>query len=326
MILITQAETDPYFNIATEEFLLRNSPDNLIMLWQNKPSVIVGKHQNTFAEVNLDFVNKNHIPVIRRMSGGGTVYHDLGNINFTMITSESNSEKLIDFRKFTEPIILFLKKLGLEATFEGKNNLKVDGRKISGNSAHVMKNKIMHHGTLLFNTNLKTLENSIKPPKTNITDKAVKSVRASVSNIFNELNGKMPFEEFRYELQLFLINYFNIEMIYPLSNQEKLQIEKLTHAKYRKWEWNYGYSPAYEVSNKATMRGKLVSTRFIVKNGLIDELDISFFENEKLNLKTKKLIIGGRHDKETVSHKLKEINYIFVKNNLQVNEIVNLFF
>jgi lipoate---protein ligase len=326
MILITQPETDPYFNLATEEFLLKNSPEDLIMLWQNKPSVIVGKHQNTFAEVNLDYVNKNHIPVIRRMSGGGTVYHDLGNINFTMITSENNTEKLIDFKKFTEPLILFLKKLGIEATFEGKNNLKVNGKKISGNSAHVMKNRIMHHGTLLFNTNLRTLENSIKPPKAEITDKAVKSTRASVSNIYKELNGKMPFEEFRYELQYFLINYFKIKMIYPLSSLEKLQIEKLTHAKYRKWEWNFAYSPPYEVSNKATMHGKPVSTHFQVKNGLIESLDISFFENEKINAKIKKLITGTRHDKETLGHKLNEINYIFVKNNLQVTEILNLFF
>lgn len=326
MILITQPETDPYFNIATEEFLLKNSPDDLIMLWQNKPSVIIGKHQNTFAEVNLDYVNKNHIPVVRRMSGGGTVYHDLGNINFTMITSESNSEKLIDFRKFTEPIILFLKKLGIEATFEGKNNLKVNGKKISGNSAHVMKNKIMHHGTLLFNTNLKALENSIKPPKAEITGKAVKSVRASVSNIYKELNGKMPFEEFKYELQFFLINYFNIKLIYPLSNQEKFQIEKLIHAKYQKWEWNYGYSPAYEVSNKATMHGKPVSIHFLVKNGLIESLDISFFENEKLSKKINKMLSGIRHDKELISRKLYQINYIFVKNNLPVNEIINLFF
>ncbi|HEY9115846.1 MAG TPA: lipoate--protein ligase family protein, partial [Bacteroidales bacterium] len=201
MIFIYQPETDPFFNIAAEDFLLKNSPDDFIMLWQNKPSVIIGKHQNTFAEVNLDFVNKNNIPVIRRMSGGGTVYHDLGNINFTMITSENNPEKLIDFRKFTEPLILFLKSLGIEAAFESKNNLKVNGKKISGNSAHVKKDKIMHHGTLLFNTNLRNLENSIKPPKTNITDKAVKSVRATVTNISKELDDKMPIEKFRFELQ-----------------------------------------------------------------------------------------------------------------------------
>jgi lipoate---protein ligase len=326
MIFIYQPETDPFFNIAAEEFLLKYSPDDIIMLWQNKPSVIIGKHQNTFAEVNLDYVNKNHIPVIRRMSGGGTVYHDLGNINFTMITSESNTEKMIDFKKFTEPLILFLEKEGIETNFEGKNNLTVNGRKISGNSAHVMRNKIMHHGTLLFNTNLKTLENSIKQPKINITDKAVKSVRALVTNINNELPGKMPIEEFKIKLQRFLINYFKVKVIYPLSNNEKLQIEKLTHAKYRKWEWNYGYSPTYEVKNKAKILNTNVKVHFQVKSGMISELEISFSDNEKLSAKINKMMTGIRHDKETISHKLKEINYIFVKNNLQVNEIVNLFF
>ena len=109
MILISQSETDPFFNIAAEEFLLRHAPEDLIMIWQNRPSVIIGKHQNTFAEVNLDFVNANQIPVVRRISGGGTVYHDLGNINFTMISAESNPEKLINFNKFTEPVILISK-------------------------------------------------------------------------------------------------------------------------------------------------------------------------------------------------------------------------
>jgi lipoate-protein ligase A len=326
MILIHQPETDPFFNLAAEEFLLKYSPDNLIMLWQSNPSVIVGKHQNTFAEVNLDFVNKNHIPVIRRMSGGGTVYHDLGNINFTMITSETDTEKLIDFRKFTEPIILFLKKLGVEATFEGKNNLKVNGKKISGNSAHVMKNKILHHGTLIFDTNLKNLENAIKAPKTNITDKAVKSVRTTVTSISREVNGKMSKEEFMFILRRFLVNYFKVQVIYNLSDIEKLAIEKIAHAKYRKWEWNYAYSPAYQIAKEVIINHKPIKICFQVKSGLIEDLEISFYENEKLSNKIIKNLSGIRHDKETISQKLNEINYIFVKNNLPVNEIINLFF
>ena len=326
MILINQPDTDPYFNIAAEEFLLKHSPDDIIMLWQNKPSVIVGKHQNTFAEVNLDYVHKNNIPVVRRISGGGTVFHDLGNLNFSMIHSESKPEKLVDFRKFTEPIVLFLKKLGIEAAFEGKNNLKVNGKKISGNSAHVMRNKIIHHGTLLFNTNLKMLENSIKPPKVEITDKSVKSVRASVTNIYQELINKITFEEFRIELQRFLADYYQIQMIYTLSDIEKIQIEKLSHSKYRKWEWNYGYSPAYEVSNTATIRGQEVSVSFMVKNGLIENVDITFPRNEKLSKKLNGIVTGLHHDKVSVSSKLTEINHIFAKDNLQTDEITNLFF
>ena len=129
MIFVRRPQTNPYFNIAAEEFILKNSSEDVLMLWQSEPSVVVGKHQNTMAEVNMDFVRENNIPVIRRISGGGTVYHDLGNINLTQISTFRKTNQLIDFRKFTKPVIAFLKQFGLEASFTGKNNLTVNGKK-----------------------------------------------------------------------------------------------------------------------------------------------------------------------------------------------------
>ena len=243
-----------------------------------------------------------------------------------MITTEKNSERLIDFKKFTEPVIHFLKTLGVEATFEGKNNLVVNGKKISGNSAHVMKNRILHHGTLLFNTNLENLENSILPPKANISDKAVKSIRATVTNISEELNNNIPVDEFRKRFQQYLKGYFQVKQVYTLSGNEKQEIEILANNKYRKWEWNYGYSPAYEVSNKIEINEQHISASIQVKNGLISSVSVSFSGNEKLSYELSAILLGTRHSKETVKTKLKEINHIFEKYNLDLNEIIKLFF
>ena len=184
----------------------------------------------------------------------------------------------------------------------------------------------MHHGTLLFNTNLNQLENSIKPPEVKISGNAVKSVRTSVTNISNELKNKMSIEEFKFEFQHFLVKFFGINVIYPLSHIEKLEIEKLSQSKYRSWEWNYGYSPLYSFENKGKINDKLASVHFQVKSGLIDELNISFLNDKILSKKIEKQLTGMPHDKEKISHKLNEINYIFEKNNLPVNDIIKLFF
>ncbi len=152
------------------------------MLWQNLPSIILGKHQNTLAEINYSFVKENNIPVVRRISGGGTVFHDLGNLNFTFISS-GEKEKLVNFRKFTQPIIEVLNHMGIPACFEGKNDLRVNGLKISGNAEHVYRNKVLHHGTLLFSADLNYLNQAIKSVPERFKDKAVQSVRSKVANI-----------------------------------------------------------------------------------------------------------------------------------------------
>jgi lipoate-protein ligase A len=153
--IITESD-DPSFNLAVEELLLKNRNNEYLILGINKPSVIIGKHQSAHREINTRFVTENNIPVIRRISGGGTVFHDKGNLNFTFIR-QSEAGKQIDFRKYTKPVIDFLYSLGVEAKFEGKNDLKTDGLKISGNAEHVHRNRVLHHGTLLFSTSLEII-------------------------------------------------------------------------------------------------------------------------------------------------------------------------
>jgi lipoate-protein ligase A len=178
---IQRTETDPYYNIAAEEYLLKTATTDTFMIWRNEPSVVVGKHQNALREINHDYIQSLNLPVIRRISGGGTVYHDPGNINFSFIYT-GRKDNLVDFRHFTEPVIRFLQNSGLNAGFEGKNNIMVNGLKVSGNSAHIFRQKVLHHGTLLFNTDLDKLEKAISGGEKRFTDKAVRSVHAEVTN------------------------------------------------------------------------------------------------------------------------------------------------
>lgn len=249
MLLINRQENDPYFNIAAEEYFLKSKDEEYIMIWQNNPSIVIGKHQNTIAEVNQRYALKNEIPIIRRISGGGTVYHDGGNINFSFITKSDTKEKLVDFQKYTKHIIDFLSGYGLKAEFSGKNNLIVDGKKFSGNSAHVFKNRVIHHGTILFNSNLDNLERAITPARFNITDKAVKSIRSTVTNLSDLIKGETDIEKFRSELITYLKENLDISEDYFLSEQDTFEIQNLIDSRYNTWEWNYGYSPSYTIEN-----------------------------------------------------------------------------
>ena len=245
MLFINRNKTNPWFNIAAEEYILKSIDDDIVMLWRSSPSVIIGKHQNTLNEVNTQLVSELNIPVIRRISGGGTVYHDEGNLNYSLITRSSNKSTLVNFNKATEPIISFLKNNGIHATFEGKSNLRISGLKFSGNSAHVYKNKVLHHGTLLFNTDLDLLNKIITPPKQQITDKAVQSIRTSVTNISEQTNVFSDITDFEHKLKEYFISFLEIKNIRELTSDEIQKIDNLANSKYKLWEWNYGYSPSY---------------------------------------------------------------------------------
>lgn len=295
MIFVRRPQTNPYFNLAAEEYFLKNSREDVLMLWQSKPSVVVGKHQNVIAEVNLDFVRENNIPVIRRISGGGTVYHDLGNINLTQISSSRKIDQLIDFHKFTQPVIDFLKQFHLDAVFEGKNNLTVNGKKFSGNSAHIFKNRVMHHGTFLYNTDLDRLEKVVHPGNGHILDKSIKSIRATVRNISDYMENPMTTEIFRRRLELFLKDYYHISTTVDITPEEQQAIEKLVEEKYTHWEWNMGYSPKYSIrQNRNTEYGEF-QVALEVKEGIITDIKL-VFEGKQLE-KTAQKLLGQKHDK-----------------------------
>jgi len=300
MQILKQASTDPFFNIATEEYLLRNSDENFFILYRNEPSIIVGKHQNTIAEINLDFVNCKGIKVVRRLSGGGTVYHDLGNLNYAFIANGSEGN-LVDFKKFTQPIIDVLNTLGVDAQIGGKNDIRVGSKKISGNAEHVYKNRVLHHGTLLFSSNLDVLNESIKIDPMAYTDKAVKSIRSNVANITEYLKNDLPIDSFATLLTDHVSKLFSDASPFTLNEAEISAINNLIKTKYATWEWNFGYSPSYTLNRKIEVDSNQISIDLTVEKGIISLISISGYLDKNEASKLEQLLIGSKHDYDYLS-------------------------
>jgi lipoate---protein ligase len=274
MLIIRRHHTDPYFNLATEEYVLKEIADDSFMLWRNEPSIIVGKHQNTLAEINLEYVKKNNIKVVRRLSGGGAVFHDLGNLNFTF-TMTSQDENLINFRKYTDPILEVLQKMGIDARFEGRNDLTIDGKKFSGNAMHIWKNKVLSHGTLLFSSHMPDLSQALNADPLKFKDKAVKSVRSRVTNISEHLKEPMDVTQFADRIQDHMVQKYPDAKLYDLSDEDHRKINELVKSKYETWDWNFGYSPKYNFKKiLRTEKAGTIEFDMDVHEGIIRDIRI----------------------------------------------------
>ncbi len=272
MRCIISQSNNPYFNLAAEEFLLKEYSGNVFMLWISDPAVVVGKHQNALAEINFRYVFDNNIIIARRLSGGGAVYHDEGNINFTFITNEQ-SGKLIDFRRYTEPVIRFLKQTGIDANLGAMNEILVNTFKISGNAEHIYKNRVLHHGTLLFNTNLDSLRNSLAVIPGRYDSIAVKSRPSAVTNIGHLLAEAMPVKDFCALFMNYIKELYHGEL-YCFIPEEIRKIEQLAEEKFSKWDWIYGYSPDYSFKNAFLWNGHQIEVEFTCKKGIIGNLKV----------------------------------------------------
>jgi len=296
MIILRRPQTDPFFNLAAEEYLLKTKDADYFMLWVNEPAVIVGKHQNTLAEVNFHYLRERNIPVIRRISGGGTVFHDAGNLNFSFI-QKGEPGKLVDFKKFIDPIIDLLQSLGINAVFEGKNNIRINNFKISGNSEHVYKNKVLHHGTLLFSSQLDWLEEAIRLPVGEFEDKSVKSIRTAVANISDFLKQQMSIDEFRETIIRHISEKYEDVEIDNFTTSDLEAINKLAEEKYKTWDWNFGYSPAYHFKNSIFIKKEEISLALSVKNGKIEKAEFEFpGKNEAFSKFINGLLSGQNHN------------------------------
>lgn len=304
MRCIIRHETDPYFNLAAEEYVLKNFEQDCFMLWRNEPAIIVGKHQNTLAEINADYVKEKHIKVVRRLSGGGAVFHDLGNLNFTFIASGEH-HKLVDFRKFTSPILEVMQKLGIEAKFEGRNDLTIDGRKFSGNAEHVFKNRVLHHGTLLFSSQITDLSNALNVDPSKFQDKAVKSVRSRVTNISEHLKQPITVLEFRDQIMQHILETTPDARVYSFTGEDIKAIAILRDEKYMTWEWNFGYSPGYNFHKSIKTNGGRLEVTLEVVNGIIRQAKFygDFFN--KLNPEDiENALTGVSHSENEIKNQL----------------------
>ncbi|MBN1388141.1 MAG: lipoate--protein ligase [Bacteroidales bacterium] len=302
MLIIDNNITDPWFNLAAEEYMFRNFTGDIFMSYTNSRSVIIGKHQNPAEEVNAMCLREKNIPMIRRISGGGAVYHDEGNLNYTFIRNTADG-KQIDFSECTLPIISFLREHGINAYQGEKNEIRTDGMKISGNAEHVFKNRVLHHGTILFSANLGLMSMCLGKANAIITSRAVKSNRTNVCN----LRGRMPGIKGITDLKKQLLEYISHDNpdseSYIFSRTDIENITKIKKEKFTSWEWNYAWGPEYTFSKEFSIEGKPSEIGLKVSKGVINECKFSGPAHWK---KVEAILPGIRHTYDDIARVMKD--------------------
>jgi len=316
---------DIYFNLALEEYLLMHVAGDFFILWRSEPAVVVGKHQNTLAEINYRFIRGNAIQVARRMSGGGTVYHDQGNLNFTYI-SNGEPGKMVDFKRFIEPVIDFLGTLGLNAEQGSKNEILTRGKKISGNAEHVYKNRVLHHGTLLFHSDLHLLRECLRVLPGRYKDKAVQSNRSSVINISECLRSEMELASFESAFLDYMVSRYGGKL-FELNEQDRTAISDLAVTKYRSWDWIYGWSPDYELTSNFQFQEIDCHIFGKVHRGILKEcsLESNKIPEEDLGI-LMNLLRDCRHEADSLRKVIKTWNYPAISQENAIEEMVFSFF
>ena len=269
MLLISHDCTDPAWNLALDEYLLTHFTEEVLSLWRNGPSVIVGRNQNALEEIDQDFVRARGIAVVRRLTGGGAVFHDLGNVNYTLVQPYQEGD-FNNYAKFTRPIVDFLAELGVRAELSGRNDLLVEGRKCSGSAQAVRGGRILHHGTLLFSADLSQLAGALRPRDIKIQSKGVKSVSSRVTNLAGHLPEPMRVEAFLDRLRAWFLARPGVRP-YQLTAEDRAAVDALRAAKYGAWAWNFGASPRYTWARAAKYPFGLVDVRLRVEGGVIQE-------------------------------------------------------
>ena len=316
MIYHVSNTNDTAFNIALEEYCFKNlrDQDEIFLLWINEPSIIVGKYQNTIEEINTEYTREHGINVVRRISGGGAVYHDLNNLNYTIISNKDKGKEGFDFKEFSKPIIDTLAELGVKAEFTGRNDLEIDGQKFCGNAQAYIKDRVMHHGCLLFNVEFSALANALKVSKDKIESKGVKSVRARVTNILPHLKEPITVNEFAEKILGYMKKHNPNMTEYHFSEEEIEKIKERAEYK-RSWEWNYGESPEYNISRSHRFpKGKIEIFANVINSKItsIKFYGDFFGKNEELT-DIENLLVDVKYTPEDVKKALEnvEINNYF---------------
>ena len=325
MHCLISESNDPYFNLASEEYLLKNSNEDYFLLYINEPCIVVGKHQNLLSEINLAYVLKNKIKLARRVSGGGTVYQDLNNVNFCFIQNCQNIEK-INFEKFTFPILNALNQLNLNAKFSERHDILINNQKVSGNAMHVYRNRVLSHGTLLYRSDLTHLSQALKNNPTKYTDKSIKSVKSKVTNINTYLKSELNNLEFCHLILDKIELDKPILEIKKFSLDETNQIEKLAIEKYHSWEWIYGYSPKYIFSNCIPNGTDQLEFQLSVMKGVIKDVKISSRMLDSVLVNKINSLIDVRHDYFTIYNMLKNQIDVEPLNTTDISEFCSYLF
>lgn len=325
-----QGITDPTVNLAIEEYVLRHLPmedDSYLLFYINKPSIIIGKHQNTIEEINADYVKEQDIQIVRRLSGGGAVYHDLGNLNFSFLTKD-DGQSFNNFKKFTEPVVAALHKLGVHCELTGRNDIQVGEQKISGNAQFSTRGRMFSHGTLLFNSEMDHVASALKVNAEKIASKSTKSVRSRVANITDFLAEPITILQFREEI---LRSIFGLEADevpqYHLTEEDWKKIYEIAEERYRQWDWNYGESPKFNIRNSKRFPVGIIDLRLDVVDGMIENVKVygDFFAKTDI-AEFEALLRGTRYEESAVRSKLADTDLTQFFGMLTLDELIRLLF
>ena len=269
MFYLESPSRDPYFNLALEEYVFErmDKSKSYFMLWQNDNTIVVGKYQNTAEEIDQAYVDAHHIRVARRLSGGGAVYHDRGNLNFTFIVDRADAPGL-NFKIFVEPVIQALARFGVHAAFTGRNDLTIDGMKFSGNAQYARRGRLLHHGCIMLDSNLTSVADALRVKEAKFDSKAVKSVRSRVTTINAHAPAPISMEDFKGALKECAMASGELEPC-TLTEEDLAAIRKLRDEKYATWAWNYGCSPAYDMRREMKFPAGLVTAHLSAEGGKI---------------------------------------------------------
>ncbi len=319
---------DPQINLAIEEYALKNLDINetYLLFYINAPSIIIGKNQNTIEEINTQYVEDNGIKVVRRLSGGGAVYHDLGNLNFSFITKD-DGESFHNYKKFTEPVIEALHKLGVNAQLSGRNDIEVEGRKISGNAQFSTRGRMFSHGTLMFDSEINHVVSALKVKKDKIESKGIKSVRSRVANISEFLSEKITIEEFREMLLRYIFNTDGDIPEYKLTEKDWEKIKEISKERYKNWDWNYGKSPKFNYQHTHRFPVGSIDVRIESQKGMIENCKIygDFFGVGDVE-EIENRLIGTKYEKAELEKALEDIDIQHYFGKITKEDFINLIY
>lgn len=320
--------TNPRINLAIEEYALKtmdlNEDDMYLLFYVNEPSIIIGKNQNTIEEINTSYVEDNNIHVVRRLSGGGAVYHDQGNLNFSFLTKD-DGDSFHNFKKFAQPVIDALHELGVPAEMSGRNDIQIDGKKISGNAQFAARGRMFSHGTLMLDSEIENVVSALKVRDEKIKSKGIKSIRSRVGNINDYLDKKLTVEEFKQVILQHIFSGMEDIPSYKLTDDDWEQIHDISKERYGNWDWNYGRSPSFDVEKSYKFPSGLIDVRFNVKKGVIQECRIfgDFFGTEDIQ-EIEEAIAGTKYTREALDEVLSQYDITKYVGQVDRGEFISL--